>query len=117
MGNVLFSKPRAGAWQKRNGPPTLDETRMIGDELDVNWGYVSAETLHKGTLVEMEHGLIDPRTNVTGDDWVMTAKIALAHLNEHPDYYELLERLEQDLKQRVRPTVSLFLPSFETMDV
>jgi hypothetical protein len=53
--------------------------------------------------VELEHGLRDPATNVTDDDPAFTAKIALAHLNEFPDYYTRLERMEQEA-ERERPT-------------
>lgn len=42
--------------------------------------------------VELEHGLIDPQTSVTGDDPVMTGKIALAHLNEFPNCDICLEK-------------------------
>jgi hypothetical protein len=45
--------------------------------------------------VELEHGTIDPNTNVTNDDPLMTGKIALAHLNELPDYYDRLEEMEE----------------------
>ncbi len=48
--------------------------------------------------VELEHGLHDPVTNVTDDDPVVTGKIALAHLNELPDYYTRLERMEEQAK-------------------
>ncbi len=37
--------------------------------------------------IELEHGLVDPATNVTNDDLLITGKIALAHLNEVPTYY------------------------------
>ena len=37
--------------------------------------------------------------NVTGDDPTVTAKIALAHLNEFPDYYTRLERMEEEAKR------------------
>ena len=40
-----------------------------------------------GYQIELEHGSINPNTNVTNDDPILTAKIALAHLNEYPDYY------------------------------
>ncbi len=40
-----------------------------------------------GINIELEHGLVNPVTNVTNNDLLMTAKIALAHLNEYPDYY------------------------------
>jgi len=45
--------------------------------------------------VELEHGLRDPSTNVSNDDPMITGKIALAHLNEIPDYYDRLERMEE----------------------
>ena len=48
-----------------------------------------------GINVELEHGTVDPATNVTDDDPVVTAKIALAHLNELPNYYTLLEEMEK----------------------
>lgn len=40
-----------------------------------------------GINIELEHGSISPKTNVTNDDLIMTAKIALAHLNEFSNYY------------------------------
>jgi hypothetical protein len=46
--------------------------------------------------VELEHGSRDPETNVTGDDVIMTAKIARAHLNEFPDYYTRLAKMEAE---------------------
>jgi hypothetical protein len=47
--------------------------------------------------VEFEHGRHDPQTNVTNDDPVLTAKIALAHLKELPDYYTRLKRMEAEV--------------------
>lgn len=49
--------------------------------------------------VELEHGTIDPATNVTNDDPIMTGKIALAHLNEFPDYYDRLEEMEEEAEE------------------
>jgi Protein of unknown function (DUF5661) len=49
-----------------------------------------------GMDVELEHGTADPQTNVTGDDLIMTAKIARAHLNEFPDYYTRLAKMEAE---------------------
>jgi hypothetical protein len=49
--------------------------------------------------VELEHGLHDLLTNVTHDDPLETAKIALAHLNEFPDYYTRLQRMEQEARR------------------
>ena len=49
-----------------------------------------------GLDVELEHGKVDPHTNVANDDPVMTGKIALAHLNEFPDYYTRLDKMEKE---------------------
>jgi hypothetical protein len=46
--------------------------------------------------VELEHGTRDPETDVTGDDPLLTGKIALAHLREFPDYYPRLARMEAE---------------------
>jgi len=54
-----------------------------------------ANEFYMGINVELEHGTVDPATNVTDDDPTMTAKIALAHLNEIPNYYTLLEEMEE----------------------
>ncbi len=48
--------------------------------------YTPSEFLD-GINIELEHGTINPSTNVTNNDLIMTAKIALAHLNEFPNYY------------------------------
>ena len=45
--------------------------------------------------IELEHGTVDPLTNVSNDDPVISAKIAIAHLEELHDYYERLEEIEQ----------------------
>jgi hypothetical protein len=49
--------------------------------------------------VELEHGVHDLQTNVTDSDPTITAKIALAHLKEFPDYYTRLERMELEAKR------------------
>jgi Protein of unknown function (DUF5661) len=49
--------------------------------------------------VELEHGLHDPHTNVGDDNPHVTAKITLAHLNEFPDYYTRLERMEEGARR------------------
>ena len=49
--------------------------------------------------VEFEHGIHDPQTDGTGDDPILTGKIAFAHMKEFPDYYERLARMEQEAKR------------------
>lgn len=75
---------------------TAEEARMIGEQLGINWSKFDVEQFHMGMDVELEHGLVNPVTNVTNDDPLATGKIALAHLNELPDYYTRLAKMEQE---------------------
>ena len=75
---------------------TSEEAKQIGEKLGIDWSSFDVEQYRMGLDVELEHGLIDPHTNVTDDDPIMTGKIALAHLNEFSDYYTRLEKMERE---------------------
>jgi hypothetical protein len=80
---------------------TADEARQVGEQIGIDWASVpfDIDQFRMGMDVELEHGAHDPDTDVTHDDPVVTGKIALAHLNEFPDYYTRLERMEEDAKR------------------
>lgn len=78
---------------------SLDEAKSIGEQLGIDWSKFSVEQFQSGMNVEFEHGSHDPQTNVTNDDPLITGKIALAHLNEFPDYYTRLDKLEEEAKK------------------
>lgn len=59
----------------------------IAKKLNINFDKFSVNDFLTGINIELEHGLINPQTNVTNNDLETTAKIALAHLNEYPNYY------------------------------
>jgi Protein of unknown function (DUF5661) len=82
-----------------SGKVTPQEARRIGDEIGVDWNRFDVEQFRAGLEVEFEHGSHDPQTDVTGDDPTLTGKIALAHMKEFPDYYERLERMEEQAKR------------------
>ena len=75
---------------------SIEEARRVGDAIGVDWSWFDVEQFRNGMDVEYEHGSHDPQTNVTGDDPILTGKIALAHMKEFPDYYERLERMERE---------------------
>jgi hypothetical protein len=77
---------------------TAEQAREIGARIGIDWATApfDVEQFRMGLDVELEHGRHDPATDVTGDDPVTTGKIALAHLNEFPDYYTRLARMEAD---------------------
>jgi Mn-dependent DtxR family transcriptional regulator len=80
---------------------TPEEARLIGAEIGIDWDTApfDVEEFQSGMNVELEHGLHDVLTNVTDDDPHVTAKIALAHLNEFADYYTRLDRMEEEAKR------------------
>jgi hypothetical protein len=80
---------------------TTAEARRVGEQIGIDWASAAfdVEQFRSGMGVELEHGLHDLLTNVTDDDPVVTGKIALAHLNEFPDYYVRLERMEQEARR------------------
>ena len=77
---------------------TTNDARSVGDQLGIDWtsSPFDVEQFRAGMDVELEHGTRDSDTDVTGDDPILTAKIALAHLRELPDYYTRLARMEAE---------------------
>ena len=65
----------------------LEDAIYAGEVLGVNFDKFSKEEFLEGINIELEHGSINPITNVTNNNLIETAKIALAHLNELPNYY------------------------------
>jgi hypothetical protein len=77
---------------------TPDQAKAVGEQLGIRWNKFDVEQFRAGFGVELEHGTVDQRTNVTDDDPLVTGKIALAHLTEFPDYYTRLARMEEKAK-------------------
>lgn len=71
--------------------------------LNINFDKFSLQDFLTGINIELEHGLTNPSTNVTDNDLIRTSKIALAHLNEFPNYYNSeygLTMFEKFLKKK-----------------
>ncbi len=83
---------------------TTEEARAIATELGIDFGALGCdlEQFRMGLDVELEHGQRDPETDVSGNDPIVTGKIALAHLTEFPDYYTRLAVLEREAKEHLR---------------
>lgn len=63
--------------------------------LSIKFDKYTIEEFLDGINIELEHGTVNQLTNVTNDDLIKTAKIALAHLNEFPNYYNPLYGLKR----------------------
>jgi hypothetical protein len=81
---------------------TSEQAREVGEQIGIDWGTApfDVEQFRAGMDIELEHGTEDPATNVTDDDPIVTGKIALAHLNEFPDYYTRLKQMEAEAEGR-----------------
>jgi len=79
----------------------VDEAHGIGERIGIDWASsrFDVEQFRMGLEVELEHGRRDPATNVSDDDEMTTGKIARAHLNEFPDYYTRLAKMESEAEQ------------------
>jgi hypothetical protein len=78
---------------------TAEEARRVGGQLGIDWSKFDVEQFRMGMDVELEHGTVDPNTNVSNDDPLITGKITLAHLNEFPDYYTRLYKMEDEAEK------------------
>jgi len=80
---------------------TAEQARSVGEAIGIDWAAApfDVEQFRRGMDVELEHGTHDPQTDVTGDDPITTGKIALAHMKEFPDYYDRLERMEEEARR------------------
>ncbi|MDD4335242.1 MAG: hypothetical protein PHY77_06505 [Desulfotomaculaceae bacterium] len=78
---------------------TEEQARETGEKIGIKWDKFDVDQFRRGMDVELEHGTQDTLTNVTNDDILITGKIALAHLNEFPDYYDRLEKMEKEAEE------------------
>ncbi len=81
-----------------------EEARILQAEVGGEALQVSLDAFRQGLEVELEHGIVFPDADVTGNHPILTAKIVLAHLKEMLDYYSRLEvaELEGDMLKASR---------------
>ncbi|MGN1268555.1 MAG: DUF5661 family protein [Candidatus Aphodocola sp.] len=82
----------------------LEDAIYAASMLNVYFDKFTPEEFLEGINIETEHGTINPLTNVTNDNLITTAKIALVHLNEFPNYYNKtygLKSFENYLKSKL----------------
>ena len=75
---------------------SYEDAKKVGEALGIKWDKFDVDQFMRGMNIELEHGSRNALTNITNDDSLMTGKIALAHLEEFPDYYDRLEKLEKE---------------------
>lgn len=73
-----------------------EEAKEIGEKIGIKWNKFDVDQFRMGMDVELEHGTVDLNTNLSNGRPITTGKIALAHLNGFPDYYNRLEKTEKE---------------------
>ena len=83
---------------------SLEDALYAASLLGITFDKFSKEEFLDGMNIELEHGKVNKKTNVTNDNLLITAKIAIAHLNEFPNYYNQeygLRHFEEFLKTKL----------------
>ena len=75
---------------------TADQARTIGEEIGIGWATAPLDIESGPTWTSSSN--TDCMTYSPTSPTHVTAKIALAHLNEFPDYYTRLEHMEEQAK-------------------
>ena len=65
----------------------MQDALYAASVLGISFDKFTEEEFLDGINIELEHWTVSPKTNVTNNDLIITSKIALAHLNEFPNYY------------------------------
>ena len=123
LGIAAYVAMRRSPSTKPDDPPTGDQqtremamaprTRITVEDAAATAGVLRLDfdavdldlaEFRTGMQVELQHGRGDPDTNITDDNLLTTGKIALAHLNEIPDYYTRLAAMTQQARGQRGPT-------------
>ena len=73
---------------------TEELIKRIAKKNNIDISKFNIKELIMGMEVELEHGSLNPQTDITGDDPEATFKIVMAHMNESPNYYSKLKKME-----------------------
>lgn len=86
---------------------TMEELVQIAMDNGIDLAPFEPSEVIKGMQVELEHGVKNPKTDVTHNDLLETLKIVVAHLEEMSDYYTHLERMERLNEKMIQKLESL----------
>jgi hypothetical protein len=80
-----------------------EEARTVATELGIDFGALGCdlEQFRMGWR-RAQPWPSDPETDASGNDPIVTGKIARAHLTEFPDYYPRLAALEREVEEHLR---------------
>ena len=81
---------------KKQTQISSEEAKRIGEALRIDWDQVDLEQFRQG-LMGNEPGVGNPEAGPIYDGVLMTGKIVLNHMQEFPDYFSRLAKLEAEI--------------------
>jgi hypothetical protein len=76
---------------------TKTQALKLAKKFNINLDVINIEQWLKGLNTELEHGKkLGTQTNITNNNEIITAMIAIAHLIEDPKYYYRLDKMENE---------------------
>ena len=81
---------------KKEKQISSEEAKRIGEALHIDWNQIDLEQFRQG-LMDNKLGNIDPETGRIYEGVLMTGKVVLNHMQEIPDYFTRLEKLEAEV--------------------
>lgn len=75
--------------------------KIISKKAEIDISKLDIKELVMGMEVELEHGSVNPETNLTDDSPEETFKIVMAHMKESPNYYTKLKEMEVGKKEKI----------------
>lgn len=97
---------------KKRKDISLEQARCVGQALHIDWGQVNLEEFRQG-LMGHPKAASETETGLTYQSLVLTGKVVLVHMQEFPDYYSRLAKLETEvddyragISQRIATAVS-----------
>jgi hypothetical protein len=81
---------------KKQKQISREEAQRIGEALHIDWNQIDLEQFRQG-LMGNKPGNIDPEPGQIYEGVLMTGKVVLNHMQEIPDYFTGLAKLEAEL--------------------
>ena len=81
---------------KKQKQISSEQAKQIGEALHINWSQFDLEQFRLGLMGD-KPGNIAAETEPIYDGVLMTGKIVLTHMQEFPDYFTRLEKLQEEV--------------------
>ena len=75
---------------------SLEQARHVGEALHIDWEQVDLEEFRQG-LMGHRREAIETEPGLTYQGLLLTGKVVLAHMQEFPDYYSRLAKMEAEV--------------------